>query len=115
MQTKKILLATAVQNYKSTRGMNYEQLAKHWSVCKTTLYRAATGNWRKPTLKLAKIAEKAGVELIVKKEPQTCDPLLSAVNDIWDGTTEHAIALARLMRDIHAISERHALRQQNEQ
>ena len=86
--------------------MNYEQLAKHWGVCKTTLYRAANENWQRPTAKLVKIAALVDIELVQKSNSEACEPILTVINEIWDGTDEHASQLARLFRDIHRLIER---------
>ena len=107
MQTKKKLLASEIEKYKAQKGYNYEQLAEHWDVCKTTLYRAARGSWQRPTKRLTTIAEKVNLELTTNVDAAKCKPFLAVVNEIWDGSEEHAIKLAKLIRDIHEISYRY--------
>lgn len=107
LQNKKSSLADAVTEYKDKKHMNYQQLASHWGVCKTTLYRAAKGNWQRPTKKLSAVAEKVGIKLVSDTQISNCEPLLSTVNEIWDGTAAHATKLARIMRDIHDLTQRH--------
>lgn len=107
MQTKKDLLASEIEKYKFVNGFNYEQLATHWNVCKTTLYRAAKGNWQRPTKRLNIIAGKLNIKLTANVDPAECKPFFAVVNEIWDGSEEHAAKLAKLVRDIHEISYRY--------
>ena len=106
LQKNKKLLANAIRHYKEKHSMNYEQPAKHWGVCKTTLYRAANENWQRPTAKLVKIAALVDIELVQRSNSEACEPILTVINEIWDGTDEHASQLARLFRDIHRLIER---------
>lgn len=110
LQNKKATLAAAINSYKSKQGLNYEELAKHWDVCKTTLYRAAKQDWQRPTAKLQVVADKVGITLSAPSDAKTCEPFLTVVNEIWDGTDAHAKKLARLVRDIHELSKRHSQR-----
>lgn len=100
-------LSAAISDYKRDTKMNYDELAKHWGVCKTTLYRAATGNWKRKTTKLDKIAKHVGIDLTTQIDAKQCLPVLAAIQQIWDGTDVHAQKLARLVIDIHELSVRH--------
>ena len=110
MQEKKQQLVDAIAAYKKRNNMNYQQLAGHWGVCKTTLYRAAIGEWRKETKKFSVIAEKVGIELTIRRDIDTCEPLISAINDVWDGSTVHAIRLGKVIRQIHELSQHENLK-----
>jgi|TARA_B100000700_G_scaffold92408_1_gene104352 transcriptional regulator with XRE-family HTH domain len=107
LQTEKDNLAVEIRKYKQRYGYNYEQLAEHMKVCKTTLYRAATGNWQRPTAKLNAIARKFEIELVSRRDGSECRPVLEVINEIWDGSDEHAVKLARLMRDVHELAYRY--------
>lgn len=100
-------LAQAIASYKASSKLNYEELALQWSVGKTTLYRAAMGDWHKPTQKLQRIAKMVEVELTPKRYAIQCQPVLNVIDDVWDGTDEHAIQLARLIKEIHLLSIRY--------
>jgi hypothetical protein len=108
LQTKKELLASEIERYKLKTGFNYEQLAAHWGVCKTTLYRAASGNWQRPTKKLNFIAEKVNLKLTTNIDPTSCKPFFAVVNEIWDGSDEHAQKLAKLVREVDDLARRYS-------
>lgn len=97
MQAQKTL-SQAISTEKQLSGCNYEQMAEKLGVGKTTLYRAASGNWKRTSRKILELAETLGVELQPKADPKTCHIILDAIEDVWDGTESHAKAIASLLK-----------------
>lgn len=102
-------LAEAVNRYKSTHELTFEQLANEWKVCKTTLHRASSKDWKRPSRKLKEIAARVNVDLQEPIKAENCKPVLAAIQQIWDGSDMHARKLARLMIDIHDLAARQKL------
>lgn len=105
MQLKNTLSA-AIKNYLAINKLTYEQCAQNIGVCKTSLHRAANGNWKKDSHAIKLIAEKFDVPLEERKDPTECLPILAAINEIWDGSEEQATRLASMLKDLHYLTLR---------
>lgn len=108
MQAQKTL-SHAVRTHMKRSGHNYEQLAQQWSVSKTTVYRAAKGDWKISTGHVEMIARNLNIDLYPKNDITKCEILIKTLEEVWDGTPTHAIVLARVIKGIHQMSLHHKL------
>jgi transcriptional regulator with XRE-family HTH domain len=88
-----------------------EALANAMGVNQSTISRALKGSARKRLSKgLKKLCDYAGIPLTKPvtaspPDPRTNPNLISALAEVWDGSSAHARALAKIIRDLKLLRQ----------
>ena len=86
-----------------------EALAKAMGVSQSTISRALRGGTRKRLSKgLRSLCNYAGISLTkpvvaFTPDPRTNPDLISALAEVWDGSSAHARVLAKIIRDLKLL------------
>ena len=98
-----------IKRFLETYSGNQAQLANAIGVHQSTISRALQSLDRKRLSKgLVKLCINANISLNIPDNASTPDPctnqeLIAALTDVWDGSSAHAKALAKIIRDLKLL------------
>ena len=97
-----------LRRYLETCGRSQTEVARAAGVNQSTVHRAlgSTGIRQRPSKALIKLCNYAEIRINrrLEADPAQNDRLMDAVRLAWDGTEAHAIALARVIRELGRLS-----------
>src|SRR5262245_47683260 len=101
-------IARELQKYLEACGRTQEEIAAAAGVNQSTVHRAMNGLGQRRRLSraLKRLCKYAQIETTkpIDAEPARNAELMSAIKLAWDGTEEHATALARVIRELGRLS-----------
>jgi len=84
---------------------SYERVAKHRGISASTLFRLEKQNWQRLGPVIRKAIAVYNIELSTKRPATECTAVLDVISEVWDGTNRHAKLLARILNDMHSLSD----------
>jgi transcriptional regulator with XRE-family HTH domain len=109
MPTTVDLIIAALRDRVAKRGLTQLELAEHSGVSQSQISRILSGQYCRESANVQRLCDYAKQALNIQVQPSSValGVLNSAINETWDGTDEHAEALARVIRSLSALHPPH--------
>ncbi len=91
-------ISNAINKALKDRRMNASALAKKTDIHKTQISKFKRGLFKRYSSKLQQVCNELQIDIIQSPLPEL--QINRAINDIWDGTTQHADKITKLIREI---------------
>lgn len=109
MPTTIDLIIAALHDRVAKRELTQLELAEHSGVSQSQISRILSGQYRRESVNVQRLCEYARTALDIPVQPSSValGVLNSAIDETWDGTDEHAEALALVIRSLSALHPPH--------
>lgn len=109
MPTTIDLIIATLRDQVAKREITQLDLAEHSGVSQSQISRILSGQYRRESVNVQRLCDYARKALDIPLQPSASalGVLNSAIQETWDGTDEHAEALAQVIRSLSALHTPH--------
>ena len=107
MATSSLVIAKALRTIFADRNMTQSHIAEATGIHQSQVSRILRGRFARIDGNVKRICKYANIKPgKIGSDPSGNRVLMDALRGVWDGTDEHARLIARILKDIGALSER---------
>lgn len=103
MQFVSAALLSQIQQFKSENSLTQEEIAKASGVDQSTVSRVLRGEKCRLDGSVVAICNYAKLNVNQGVDPRKSQVLMEALEEVWDGSMEHAAALSKIIRSLYGL------------